>query len=90
MVDALRSAADGGLDAEILSAPTRQPLTEWARQHQVNTRTARDRAEKGHLQTARKEGPVWTIDTTEPPIRKGKHHHGKHDHQGRPARLPHR
>jgi len=43
-------------------------LKEWAEMHGIDPATARQRANRGAFQTARKIGNLWIIDKNEPHI----------------------
>lgn len=43
-------------------------LKEWAQAHSIDPATARQRANRGAFQTARKIGNLWIIDPNEPLI----------------------
>lgn len=42
------------------------PLKEWAKAHNMTPVTARQRAQRGAFETARKVGRDWLIDKDEP------------------------
>jgi len=43
-------------------------LSEWARKNGISDVTARQKAQKGFLETAEKSGKFWLIDEDEPNV----------------------